>query len=70
MDRSSRPSALPAWANPTALDLTGCAECGALAEVIRRTVHSSTDGGVELVVVRCVNQHWFNMPAWMLPHAA
>ncbi len=74
MDRSDRPyrrfPRRSSPAEPASLDLVSCPECGAPAEVARRDVHASTDGPIEHVIVRCVDRHWFNMPAWMLPDAA
>jgi hypothetical protein len=54
--------------NPnTEIDLVGCPECAAPAEVLDRFELSSTDGPVEHVTVACVNRHRFTMAAENLP---
>ncbi|GAA1477761.1 hypothetical protein GCM10009623_22070 [Nocardioides aestuarii] len=45
------------------LDIVSCPECGLVAEVTRRDWLASTAGPVEHVHVRCVQRHWFVMPA-------
>jgi hypothetical protein len=45
------------------MDITGCPECGAPAEITDRCVLVSTSGLLEHVRVECVNRHWFLMPA-------
>jgi hypothetical protein len=49
-------------ANP-GLDLVGCPECAAPAEVVDRFDLPSTDGPVEHVKVQCLNRHGFTMAA-------
>ena len=44
------------------MDLTGCPECAAPAEIEWRAVLESTDGPIEHAKVLCVNQHWFLLP--------
>ncbi|MDN5859424.1 MAG: hypothetical protein L0H84_12450 [Pseudonocardia sp.] len=44
-----------------ALDLAGCPQCGAPAEVIDRFVLENVDGPVDHVTVRCVQPHRFVM---------
>jgi hypothetical protein len=51
----------------TALDLVGCPECKAPAEVVDRFVLPSTDGPVEHVKVHCINRHWHTGAAETLP---
>ncbi len=46
-----------------ALEISGCPECGLAAEVARRDWLDSTAGPVEHVHIRCVQRHWFLMPA-------
>lgn len=45
------------------LDMTFCPQCGQPAEVLDRSSLESTDGPVEHVRIRCVNRHWFLLPA-------
>ena len=47
----------------TILTIAGCPGCGATAEVISEGFVAGTDGPTELVRVRCVDRHWFLMPA-------
>ena len=49
------------------LDLVVCPECAAPAEVVDRFALPGTDGHVEHVKVRCVQRHWFLLPAASLP---
>ena len=51
------------------LDLVGCPECAAPAEVLNRFALPSTDGPVEHATVRCVVRHWFMLPVSALPGA-
>ena len=44
------------------MDLTGCPECGNLAEIEWRSVLDSTDGPIEHAKTRCVAGHWFLLP--------
>ncbi len=69
MEFFERRPALQSPTSPSGLDLVGCPECGAPAEVTRRDIVGSTDGPIELVFVQCVDRHWFSMPASMLPAA-
>ena len=48
------------------MDATTCPECGAPAEITRRSALESTDGPVEHVKLQCVRRHWFLMPTAML----
>jgi hypothetical protein len=45
------------------LQLAGCPECAATAEVVRVATASTTHGPVDVVHVVCVNRHWFLMAA-------
>ena len=45
------------------LELVGCPQCAAVAEIVERFVLGGTDGPVEHVTVRCVLRHWFALPA-------
>ena len=45
------------------LELVGCPECDAPAEVVDRFELPSTSGPVEHVKVRCLHRHWFTMAA-------
>jgi hypothetical protein len=56
--------------HPTAVQLTRCPECGAPAQIERRTVLESTDGPVEHAKVRCVLRHMFLLPTAALDHVA
>ena len=47
--------------------LVACPECGRLAEVVDEFAVSSTDGPVAHVKVRCVERHWFLLPADRCP---
>jgi hypothetical protein len=47
------------------LDLVGCPQCEAPAQVSERF----TIGAVEHVRVRCVRRHWFLLPAAGVPGA-
>jgi hypothetical protein len=49
------------------MNLTRCPECSAAAEIVDRHVLESTDGPIEHVRVRCVQQHCFFLPAEQLP---
>ncbi len=49
------------------LVLTGCPECGAVAEILREDVLPSTAGPVRHVHVACVRRHHFFLPAESLP---
>jgi hypothetical protein len=48
------------------MDTTTCPECGAPAEVTRRSALESTSGPVEHVKIQCVRRHWFLMPTFLL----
>jgi hypothetical protein len=52
-----------------ALDVTGCPECGAPAEVVARFELLSTAGPVEHVKVVCAQRHWFMQLAERCPGA-
>lgn len=45
------------------LETASCPECGQVAEVTRREWLASTAGPVEHVHIRCVQRHWFLLPA-------
>jgi hypothetical protein len=45
------------------LVIIGCPECGTPAEVEWFTLLTSTAGLVEHLKIRCVQRHWFLMPA-------
>jgi hypothetical protein len=45
------------------LEIVGCPQCAAPAEVVERFVLGGTAGPVEHVTVRCVLRHWFALPA-------
>jgi hypothetical protein len=45
----------------TGLELVGCPECGAPAEVVERFVLDSTDGPIEHATVRCADRHRFTV---------
>ena len=45
------------------LEIIGCPDCGAPAEIVWRTELPSTDGQIEHLDVRCVRRHKFFMPA-------
>jgi hypothetical protein len=45
------------------LELVGCPQCAAPAEIVERFVLGSVAGPVEHVTVRCVLRHWFALPA-------
>ena len=47
----------------TPLDLVGCPECEAPAEVVDRFELPGTSGPVDHVTIRCVRRHWFTMLA-------
>lgn len=47
----------------TTLDLVGCPEWGAPAEIVDRFALPSTDGPIEHVTMQCVQRHWFRMAA-------
>ena len=47
----------------TELDLVGCPQCDAPAEIIDRFELPGSDGPVEHVKVQCLHRHWFMMEA-------
>lgn len=51
------------------MELSGCPECYAPAEVIDEGLVASTGGPVALIRVHCVNRHWFLMTRGHLPGA-
>jgi hypothetical protein len=53
--------------NGSALQLVGCPQCLAPAEVTDRFVLESTSGPVEHITVCCVHRHRFTIPADRLP---
>jgi hypothetical protein len=48
---------------PRELVIIACPECGTPAEVEWLTLLPSTAGLVEHLKIRCVQRHWFLMPA-------
>jgi hypothetical protein len=52
------------------LQLVGCPQCLAPAEITDRFVLESTSGPVEHLTVRCLNRHWFTITAEHLPSAS
>jgi hypothetical protein len=55
---------------PPLLQLTRCPQCGAVAEISRRIVLPSSDGPIEHLRMRCLDRHWFLLPAAAVAHAA
>ena len=51
---------------PKDLELVACPECGQPAEIEWRDHLGSTHGAVEHLKIRCLDRHWFLMPADML----
>lgn len=49
--------------NGSTLQLTGCPQCAAPAEITDRFVLESTSGPVDHVTVWCALRHRFTMPA-------
>jgi hypothetical protein len=45
------------------LVLVACPDCGATAEVEWQSAGTGTDCAPVLVKIRCLNRHWFLMPA-------
>ncbi len=43
------------------MEIIGCPECDAAAELIDEGTLPSTAGAVQVVRVVCVNRHWFLM---------
>ena len=43
------------------LEIVGCPECGAPAEIVDRFELASTNGPVEHVKVLCIQRHWFTV---------
>jgi hypothetical protein len=62
-DHNTHPAVRPAAKE---LELVACPECGHPAEVEWRDGLASTHGTIEHLKIRCVNRHWFLMPAEML----
>jgi hypothetical protein len=53
--------------NASTLQLAGCPQCLAPAEITDRFVLESTSGPVEHVTVSCLHRHRFTFPADHLP---
>ena len=59
----------PGGLRPGHLDLTdevtlvACPDCGATAEIEWQSTQPGTTGPVALAKLRCLNRHWFLMPA-------
>lgn len=51
------------------LGVVSCPECGRPAAVEWRTQLDSTDGPLEHLKIRCLDRHWFFLPADMLADA-
>jgi hypothetical protein len=52
------------------VELVPCPVCEMPAEVERRDVLGSTSGLFEMIKIRCLERHWFYMPATSLtPYA-
>lgn len=45
------------------LTLVACPGCGATAEIEWQSMQTGTSGPVALVKLRCLNRHWFLVPA-------
>jgi hypothetical protein len=60
MDRQTRVSP---ETEPARWTTVACPECGSHAEIESRTPLLSTDGWVEHLKIRCLNRHWFFLPA-------
>lgn len=45
----------------TSLELVVCPTCAQPAEVVRRTLLTSTAGRLEHVKIQCVQRHWYLM---------
>lgn len=56
------PDTTPVSDLTTSLDTTSCPQCGAVAEVLDRSVVESTDGPVELARIACLARHHFLLP--------
>jgi hypothetical protein len=67
MTQSLTPGSAAYWAAERAVrtehEYVSCPECGLPAMVEWRTEVGSTTGAVEHVKIRCVDRHWFLMPA-------
>jgi hypothetical protein len=48
------------------MEIVGCPDCGAPAEVEAWSTLGSTSGPVEHVRTRCARRHWFLLPRDML----
>jgi hypothetical protein len=53
--------------NASTLQLVGCPQCLAPAEIIDRFVLESTSGPVEHLSISCLHRHRFTLPADHLP---
>lgn len=52
------------------LEIVGCPQCAAPAEVVDRWSMPSNDGTFEMVKVMCVLRHWFTVPRTQLSRPA
>ncbi len=57
------PTAPTVTTAPADLRIECCPDCEAPAEIEWSDTVDSTGGPLELVKVRCLNRHWFLMPA-------
>jgi len=55
---------------PTGMQIIGCPECDATAEVLDHGRAASTGGSLNVVKVVCVERHWFLMTRDALPTSA
>ncbi len=51
-------------------DLVSCPECGAPAIVEWSSTVGTTDVPIEHLKIRCVQKHWYLLPAYLVPGAA
>ncbi|MET0525639.1 MAG: hypothetical protein ABWZ91_12615 [Nocardioides sp.] len=50
-------------------DFVSCPECGAPAIVEWSSSVGTTDAPLEHLKIRCVQKHWFLLPAYLVPGA-
>jgi hypothetical protein len=65
-----QPAGVRAPATSREGDLVSCPECGAPAIVEWSSSVGTTDAPLEHLKIRCVQKHWFLLPAYMVPGAA
>jgi hypothetical protein len=63
--RRSSPGGLPTGRPDLTDELTlvACPGCGATAEIEWQSLQTGTSGPVTLAKLRCLNRHWFLVPA-------